>query len=89
VSDLKDWQQSNASHDRSWPSLDYLIRGAAISGFPLSAAKAGADESCGSSCCNLRHLTTLLDELQTLGVAFVSLADGIDATTPAGKLQMS
>ena len=37
---------------------------------------------------NLRHLITLLDELQTLGVAFVSLAEGIDATTPAGKLQM-
>src|SRR4029453_16179391 len=30
----------------------------------------------------------LLDELQSLGVAFVSLAEGIDATTPAGKLQM-
>ena len=26
--------------------------------------------------------------LQALGVAFVSLAEGIDATTPAGKLQM-
>jgi DNA invertase Pin-like site-specific DNA recombinase len=37
---------------------------------------------------NLKHLTTLLDELQTLGVAFVSLAEGIDATTPAGKLQL-
>ena len=31
---------------------------------------------------------TLLDELQALGVAFVSLAEGIDATTPTGKLQM-
>ncbi len=31
---------------------------------------------------------TLLDELQALGVAFVSLQEGIDATTPAGKLQM-
>jgi DNA invertase Pin-like site-specific DNA recombinase len=30
----------------------------------------------------------LLAELQALGVAFVSLAEGIDATTPAGKLQM-
>ncbi len=30
----------------------------------------------------------LLDELQALGVAFVSLHEGIDATTPAGKLQM-
>jgi DNA invertase Pin-like site-specific DNA recombinase len=37
---------------------------------------------------NLKHLITLLDELQTLDVAFVSLAEGIDATTPAGKLQM-
>ena len=37
---------------------------------------------------NLKHLITLLDELQVLGVAFVSLAEGIDATTPAGKLQM-
>ena len=37
---------------------------------------------------NLRHLVTLLEDLQTLGIAFVSLAEGIDATTPAGKLQM-
>ena len=37
---------------------------------------------------NLRHLITLLDDLQALGVAFVSLAEGIDATTPAGRLQM-
>lgn len=37
---------------------------------------------------NLKHLITLLDELQALGVAFVSLAEGIDATTSAGKLQM-
>jgi len=37
---------------------------------------------------NLKHLITLLDNLQALGVAFVSLSEGIDATTPAGKLQM-
>jgi DNA invertase Pin-like site-specific DNA recombinase len=37
---------------------------------------------------NLKHLITLLEDLQALGVAFVSLAEGIDATTPAGKLQM-
>ena len=37
---------------------------------------------------NLRHLITLLEEFQALGVAFVSLNEGIDATTPAGKLQM-
>src|SRR5205814_6904460 len=37
---------------------------------------------------NLKHLITLLEDLQAIGVAFVSLAEGIDATTPAGKLQM-
>ena len=37
---------------------------------------------------SLRHLILLLDDLQALGVAFVSLQEGIDATTPAGKLQM-
>src|SRR5262245_22946596 len=37
---------------------------------------------------NLKHLIVLLDDLQALGVAFVSLGEGIDATTPAGKLQM-
>jgi DNA invertase Pin-like site-specific DNA recombinase len=37
---------------------------------------------------SLKHLITLLDDLQALGIAFVSLAEGIDATTPAGKLQM-
>src|SRR5688500_13377213 len=35
---------------------------------------------------NLRHLILLLDELQAVGVAFVSLAEGSDATTPAGSL---
>lgn len=37
---------------------------------------------------NLKHLVTLLDELQALGIAFVSLGEGIDCTTPAGKLQL-
>ncbi len=37
---------------------------------------------------NLRHLVTLLEDVQALGISFVSLAEGIDATTPAGKLQM-
>jgi DNA invertase Pin-like site-specific DNA recombinase len=37
---------------------------------------------------NLRHLVTLIEELQTLGIAFVSLGEGIDCTTPAGKLQL-
>src|SRR5258705_164521 len=37
---------------------------------------------------NLKHLITLLEDLQALGIAFVSLSEVIDATTPAGKLQM-
>jgi DNA invertase Pin-like site-specific DNA recombinase len=37
---------------------------------------------------NLRHLVTLLEEFQALNVAFVSLGEGIDATTAAGRLQM-
>src|SRR6516162_5758693 len=37
---------------------------------------------------NLKHLVTLLEELQSVGVAFVSLGEGIDCTTPAGKLQL-
>jgi len=34
---------------------------------------------------NLKHLITLLDELSALGIPFVSLAEGIDATTPGGS----
>jgi putative DNA-invertase from lambdoid prophage Rac len=37
---------------------------------------------------NLRHLVTMLEELNDLGIAFVSLGEGIDCTTPAGKLQL-
>ena len=37
---------------------------------------------------NLRHLILLLDELQALGVAFVTLGEGIDTSTPAGRLQL-
>ena len=37
---------------------------------------------------NLRHLVTMLEELTGVGIAFVSLGEGIDCTTPAGKLQL-
>ena len=37
---------------------------------------------------SLKHLITLLEDLQALGVAFVSLGEGIDCTTPAGTLQL-
>src|SRR6476661_562501 len=37
---------------------------------------------------NLRHLVTVIEDLNALGIAFVSLGEGIDCTTPAGKLQL-
>src|SRR6476620_3740248 len=37
---------------------------------------------------NLRHLILMLDELQALGIAFVTLGEGIDTSTPAGRLQL-
>lgn len=36
---------------------------------------------------SLRHLIALLDEFQHLGVGFISLREGLDCTTPAGRLQ--
>lgn len=38
---------------------------------------------------NLRSLILSLDELTTLGVAFVSIGEGIDGSTAAGKLQLN
>lgn len=35
---------------------------------------------------NLRHLVLLLDEWQSRGVAFVTLGEGIDTSTAAGRL---
>ena len=37
---------------------------------------------------NLRHLVTMLEDLNHVGVAFVSLGEGIDCTTAAGRLQL-
>jgi DNA invertase Pin-like site-specific DNA recombinase len=37
---------------------------------------------------NLRHLILLLDELQALGIVFVTLGEGIDTSTAAGRLQL-
>jgi DNA invertase Pin-like site-specific DNA recombinase len=38
---------------------------------------------------NLKHLITLIDALQAVGVGFVSLGEGIDTGTPAGKRQLN
>ena len=37
---------------------------------------------------SLKHLVALTEELTALGIDFVSLGEGIDCTTPAGKLQL-
>ena len=37
---------------------------------------------------SLPHLVSLIDELQSLGIAFVSLREGLDLSTAAGKLQL-
>jgi DNA invertase Pin-like site-specific DNA recombinase len=36
---------------------------------------------------SLKHLVTLLDDFQALGIVFISLKEGLDWTTPAGRLQ--
>jgi DNA invertase Pin-like site-specific DNA recombinase len=36
---------------------------------------------------SLKHLITLLDEFQALQVPLISLREGSDLTTPAGRLQ--
>jgi DNA invertase Pin-like site-specific DNA recombinase len=85
---------------RGWTAVEYVDRGvsgsrdrrAALDQLLADAKRRRFDvlvcwrlDRLGRS---LKHLITLLDDLQALGVAFVSLAEGIDATTPAGKLQM-
>ena len=65
------------------PSLDRLIRDAKRRGFDVLVC--WRLDRLGR---NLRHLVTLLDELHEVGVSFVSLGEGIDCTTPAGRLQL-
>jgi DNA invertase Pin-like site-specific DNA recombinase len=65
------------------PALDELVRDAKRRRFDVLIC--WRLDRLGRS---LRHLILFLDEFQALGVAFVSLAEGIDATTPAGRLQL-
>jgi site-specific DNA recombinase len=37
---------------------------------------------------NFRRLIVTIDELSALGIGFVSLGEGIDTSTPAGRLQL-
>ena len=86
--------------DRSWTAKDYVDQGVsgskdrrpALDALLRDAKRRKLDllvcwrlDRLGR---NLRHLVTLIEELQSLGVAFVSLGEGIDFSTPAGKLQL-
>jgi Resolvase, N terminal domain len=72
----------SGSKDRR-PALDVLVRDAKRRKFDVLVC--WRLDRLGR---NLRHLILFLDELSALGVAFVSLQEGIDATTPAGRLQL-
>lgn len=65
------------------PALDELLRGAKRRKFDVLVC--WRLDRLGR---NLRHLVTMLEDLQHVGVAFISLGEGIDCTTPAGKLQL-
>jgi DNA invertase Pin-like site-specific DNA recombinase len=67
----------------SRPALDALVKDAKRRRFDLVVV--WRLDRLGRS---LRHLILLLDELTALGVGFVSLAEAIDTSTPAGRLQL-
>lgn len=67
----------------SRPALDLLMKGAKRRKF--DAVVVWRLDRLGR---NLKHLILLLDELSALGVAFVSLNEAIDTSTPAGRLQL-
>jgi DNA invertase Pin-like site-specific DNA recombinase len=64
------------------PGLDDLVRDARRRKF--DAVIVWKLDRLGRS---LRHLVLLMEELQQLGVALVSLGEGLDLSTPAGRLQ--
>src|SRR5947207_13571713 len=74
--------QISGTTDRR-PGLDALLRDARRRRFKTvivwSLDRAGR---------SLTHLVSLIDELQQLGIAFVSLKEGLDLSTAAGKLQL-
>ena len=71
---------SGATHKR--PALDALLKDAKRRRFDVVVI--WKLDRLGRS---LKHLLFLVEELQALGIALVSLGESIDATTPAGRLQ--
>jgi len=68
----------------SRPALDQMMRDARRR--RLDAVIVWRLDRLGRS---LRHLIVTLEELDRLGVTFVSLGEGIDLSTPSGRLQMA
>ena len=64
------------------PALDHLIADARRRRFDV--VMCWSLDRMGRS---LKHLVVLLDDLQVLGVGFVLLREGLDWTTPSGRLQ--
>jgi DNA invertase Pin-like site-specific DNA recombinase len=62
-------------------ALDELIRDARLHRF--DAIVCWKLDRLGRS---IRHLVTLLDELRAIGIGFTTLSEGIDTTTPAGRM---
>src|SRR5215813_1667467 len=75
--------QGVSGSKESRPALDLLLKDAKRRQFDVLVA--WRLDRLGR---NLRHLILLLDELQALGIGFVTLGEGIDTSTPAGKLQL-
>jgi DNA invertase Pin-like site-specific DNA recombinase len=65
------------------PGLDSLLKDAKRRKF--SAVVVWSLDRMGRS---LPHLVSLIAELESLGIAFVSFKEGLDLSTAAGKLQM-
>jgi DNA invertase Pin-like site-specific DNA recombinase len=81
VAEYIDHGVSGAKESR--PALDRLMTDARLRRFDLVLV--WRLDRFGRS---LRHIVTALDELHARGVSFVSLNEGIDLSTPAGKLQL-
>lgn len=74
--------QISGSTDRR-PGLDALMKDARRRKF--QAVLVWSLDRAGRS---LPHLVSLIDELQSLNIAFLSLREGLDLSTAAGKLQL-
>ena len=81
VHEYCDEGQSGAKARR--PQLDQLLKDAKTGKFKILVV-AGLDRL-GR---NVKHLLTLLDELNALGVKFISLRESIDLSTPQGVMTM-